>query len=155
MIRDDTAELAELCFSLTIEVMRMNQNEVDEIRTAGAQVAAWLKAENSAGELRKLNATLKEQKQMRHWLMRRNIDALLDTRDRIKGPLVTEEQFRLLFDPEVEQSWLHRQLLVVSVVQRLHELGFKPGDRAEVAAAMADEDKEHPEDIGYMKGEES
>ncbi|MGJ6965160.1 hypothetical protein ACSDR0_24940 [Streptosporangium sp. G11] len=155
VIRDDTAELAELCFSLTIEVMRMNQNEVDEIKTAGAQVAAWLKAENSAGRLREFNATLKEQKRMRHWLMRRNIDALLDTSDRIDGPLVTEEQFRLLFDPEVEQSWLHRQLLVVSVVQRLHELGFKPEDRAEVAAAMADEDKEHPEDIGYMKGEES
>lgn len=155
LIRDDTAELADLCFSLTIEVMRMNQNEVDEIRAAGAQVAAWLKAENSAGKLREFNATLKEQKRMRYWLMRRNIDALLDTSNRIEGPLITDDQFRLLFDPEVEQAWLHRQLLVVSVVQRLHELGFKPEDRAEVAAAMADEDKEHPEDVDYINGKES
>ncbi|MFI6802175.1 hypothetical protein [Streptosporangium canum] len=154
-IRDDTAELAELCFSLTIEVMLMNQNEIAEIKAAGTQVAAWLKAENSAGKLREFNSTLKEQRRMRHWLMRRNIDALLDTANRIEGPLVTENQFRLLFDPEVEQAWFHRQLLIVSVVQRLHELDFKPGDRAEVAAEMAAEEKEHPEDIDYMKGEES
>lgn len=155
VIRDETADLAELCFSLVIEVMRMNQGEIDEIKAAGAQVATWLKAENSAGKLRAFNATLKEPRQMRHWLMRRNIDALLNTGSAIDGPLITENQFRLLFDPEVEQAWFHRQLLIVSVVQRLHELGFKPEDRAEVVAALAAEDDEHPEDIAYMKGEES
>ncbi|MEV0971069.1 hypothetical protein [Microtetraspora glauca] len=154
VIRTDTAELAELCFSFVIEVMRMNQNEIDEIKAAGAQVAAWLNAENSAGQLRAFNATLKEPRRMRHWLMRRNVDALLDQDSGIGGPLITENQFRLLFDPEVEQAWFHRQLLIVSVVQRLHELGFTPADRAEVAAAMADEEKEHPEDIDYMKGDE-
>ncbi|MEU8037773.1 hypothetical protein [Streptosporangium sp. NPDC049078] len=153
VIGDDTADLAELCFSLVIEVMRMNQNEVDEVKAAGAQVAAWLNAENSAGQLRRFNATLKEQKQMRHWLMRRNIDALLDAESGIDGPLITENQFRLLFDPEVEDAWFHRQLLLVSVVQRLHELKFNPGDRAEVAAEMATEEKDHPEDIEYMKDE--
>lgn len=154
VICDDTAELAELCFSFLIEVMRVNQNEIDEIKAAGAQVAAWLMAENSAGQLRRFNATLKEQRQMRHWLMRRNIDALLNPVGGVDGPLITENRFRLLFDPEVEQAWLHRQLLVVAVVQRLHELGFTPGDRAEVAAMTAEE-REHPEDIEYMKGEES
>ncbi|MEU9885861.1 hypothetical protein [Sphaerisporangium sp. NPDC051011] len=156
VIREETADLAELCFSLVIEVMRMNKVEMDEIKAAGAQVAAWLKAENSAGRLRAFNATLKDQPRMRHWLMRRNIDALLDSNSAIEGPLITENQFRLLFDPEVEQAWFHRQLLVVSVVQRLHELGFKPEDRAEVAAALAaEEDEQHPEDIAYMNGEES
>ncbi|WP_066946586.1 hypothetical protein [Microtetraspora fusca] len=154
VIRTDTAELAGLCFSFVTEVMRMNQNEIDEIKAAGAQVAAWLNAENSAGQLRAFNATLKEPRRMRHWLMRRNLDALLAQDGGISGPLVSESQFRLLFDPEVEQAWFHRQLLIVSVVQRLHELGFKPVDRAEVAAAMADEEKEHPEDIDYLKGEE-
>ncbi|GGO71122.1 hypothetical protein [Nonomuraea cavernae] len=154
VIRADTAELAELCFSFVIEVMRMNQNEIDEIKAAGAQVASWLNAENSAGRLRAFNATLKEPRRMRHWLMRRNIDALLDQDSGIDGPLITEHQFRLLFDPEVEQAWFHRQLLIVAALQRLHELGFKPADRAEVAAAMADEEKEHPEDMDYLKGDE-
>ncbi|MEW9534158.1 hypothetical protein [Microbispora sp. NPDC049125] len=155
VIRDDAADLAELCFSLVIEVMRMNQNEIGEIKAAGAQVATWLNAENSAGQLRAFNATLKEQSRMRHWLMRRNVDALLARESGIEGPLITDNQFRLLFDPEVEQAWFHRQLLVVSVVQRLHELGFKPADRAEVAAEMAAEEADNPEDIAYMKGEES
>ncbi|MDX3099967.1 hypothetical protein [Nonomuraea angiospora] len=155
VIRADTSELAELCLSFVSEVTRMNQNEIDEIKTAGAQVAAWLKAENSAGQLRAFNATLKDQPRMRHWLMRRNIDALLGTANGIDGPLISESQFRLLFDPEVEQAWFHRQLLVVTVVQRLHELGFAPADRAEVAAAIADEENEHPEDLDYLKGEES
>ncbi|MEV4010952.1 hypothetical protein AB0J35_10665 [Nonomuraea angiospora] len=155
VIRTDTSDLAELCLSFVSEVTRMNQNEIDEIKNAGTQVAAWLKAENSAGQLRAFNATLKDQPRMRHWLMRRNIDALLGTTNGIHGPLITESQFRLLFDPEVEQAWFHRQLLVVTVVQRLHELGFAPADRAEVAAAIADEENEHPEDLDYLKGEES
>ncbi|WP_206068954.1 hypothetical protein [Nonomuraea composti] len=155
VIRKDTSELAELCLSFVSEVTRMNQNEIDEIKTAGAQVAAWLMAENSAGQLRAFNATLKDRPRMRHWLMRRNIDALLGSAKGIKGPLITENQFRLLFDPEVEQAWFHRQLLVVSVVQRLHELGFAPADRAEVAAEMAGEASEHPEDLDYLKDEES
>ncbi|WP_214104947.1 hypothetical protein [Acrocarpospora catenulata] len=149
----DAADLAELSFSLVTEVMRMNQNEVDEIRSAGAQVAAWLAAENSAGKLREFNATLKEQKRMRHWLMRRNIDTLLAPVPGVDGPLITDDQFRLLFDPEVEQAWFHRQLLVVSVVRRLHELGFTPADRAQVAADLAAEDND--EDVAFMKGEES
>ncbi|MFI0425025.1 hypothetical protein [Spongiactinospora sp. 9N601] len=32
VLRDETSALAELCFSFTTEVMRMNQNEIDEIR---------------------------------------------------------------------------------------------------------------------------
>ncbi|MFI7449700.1 hypothetical protein ACIBQX_19550 [Nonomuraea sp. NPDC049714] len=151
LIRKDTTELAELCLSFVSEVTRMNQNEIDEIKAVGAQVATWLKAENSAGQLRAFNATRKDQSRMRYWLMRRNIDALLGTADRIDGPLITESQFRLLFDPEVDQAWFHRQLLVVSVVQHLHELGFAPADRAEVA----EEHQEHPEDLDYLKGEES
>ena len=155
VIPGDTAELADLCFSFVIEVMRMNQNEINEIRTAGAQVAAWLKAENSAGQLRNFNSTLREPRRMRHWLMRRNIDALLNPNSGLDGPLVTEHQFRLLFDPDVDQAWLHRQLLLVSVVERLHELDFTPADRGEVAAAMAADDVEHPDDITYMKGEDT
>lgn len=153
-LRPDSADLAELCFSLVTEVLRMNQNEIDAIRAAGSQVAAWLAAENSAGKLREFNATLKEPKRMRHWLMRRSLDALLIPVAGVNGPLITEEQFRLLFDPEVEQAWFHRQLLVVSAVQRLHELGFKPADRAEVAAELASEEADNPEDIAYMKGED-
>lgn len=153
VIRRDTAELAGLCLSFVTEVMHVNQNEIDEINTAASQVAAWLYAENSAGKLRAFNATLKSQREMRHWLRRRNIDALLDPSKGVKGPLITESQFRLLFDPEVEQSWLHREVFVVAVVQRLHELGFAPADGAEVAAEMAEED--HPEDIAFLNGEES
>jgi hypothetical protein len=154
VVREDTGDLARLCFSFVTEVMLMEQKELDEIKEAGAQVAAWLGAQNSAGQLRAFNATLREPSRMRHWLMRRNIDALLDSGSAIKGPLVTENQFRLLFDPEVEHAWFHRQLLVVSVIQRLHEMGFSPADRAEVAAEMAEDEADHPDDIEYAKGEE-
>ncbi|WP_063843165.1 hypothetical protein [Sphaerimonospora mesophila] len=155
VIRADAADLAELTFSLVTEVMRMNQKEIDEIKAAGAQVAAWLAAENSAGKLREFNATLKDQKRMRHWLMRRNVDALLSPVPGVDGPLITDDQFRLLFDPEVEQAWFHRQLMVVSVVRQLHERGFAPADRAEVVADLAAEEEDNPDDIAYMKGEES
>ncbi|GAA5075671.1 hypothetical protein GCM10023259_078420 [Thermocatellispora tengchongensis] len=154
VIREETDALAELCLSFVTEVMLMNQNEVDEITAAGAKVAAWLHAENSAGRLRAFHATLKDPPRMRRWLMRHNIDTLLDPAVESESPLITERQFRLLFDPEVEQAWFHRQVLAVAVVQRLHELGFRPADRAEVAAAMAEEDAEHPEDAEFVKGEE-
>ncbi|GGO20261.1 hypothetical protein GCM10010116_40610 [Microbispora rosea subsp. aerata] len=155
VIGADAADLAELCFSLVTEVMRMNQNEIDQIKAVGARVAAWLAAENSAGKLREFNATLKDPKRMRHWLMRRNIDSLLSPVAGVDGPLITDDQFRLLFDPEVEQAWFHRQLLVVSVVHQLHERGFAPDDRAEVAADLAAEEEDNPDDIAYLKGEES
>ncbi|GII76646.1 hypothetical protein Sru01_16280 [Sphaerisporangium rufum] len=155
VVRDDTADLAELCFSLVTEVLTMNQHETDEIRAAGRQVAAWVAAENSAGALRQFNATVRDKSRMQHWLRRRNLDALLDPKSPIEGPLITEEQFRLLFDPEVEHAWFHRQLLTVSVVQRLHELDFRPADGAEVAAALKDEDLERAEDKAFLNGEES
>ena len=155
VIHPDAADLAGLCLSFVTEVMHVNQSEIDEINAVGAQVAAWLRAENSAGALRAFNATLKNPKEMRYWLRRRTIDTLLDPNAAVEGPLITERQFRLLFDPEVEQAWLHRELLVVSVVQRLHELGFKPEDGAEVAAEMAEEEQDHPEDSAFLDGEES
>lgn len=155
VIREDTSALAELCLSFVSEVTQMNQSEIDEIKAAGTQVAIWLKAENSAGPLRAFNATRQEPARMRYWLMRRNIDALLKPVDGLEGPLITESQFRLLFDPEVEQAWFHRQLLFVSVVQRLHELGFAPEDGAKVAAEMRDDNSEHPEDLDHFKDEES
>jgi hypothetical protein len=148
VVRRNTRELAEVCFSFVTEVTRMNQTEIDAINIVGGRVAAWLQGENSAGQLRAFNATLKDPPRMRHWLMRRNIDALLGQANGIDGPLVTENQFRLLFDPEIEQAWFHRQLLIVSVVEHLHRLGFAPADRAE-------DDPEHPEDLDYLKGEES
>ncbi|MFG1711183.1 hypothetical protein ACFLIM_49335 [Nonomuraea sp. M3C6] len=40
VIREDSSDLAELCLSFVNEVTRMNQNEIDEIKAAGAQVAA-------------------------------------------------------------------------------------------------------------------
>lgn len=155
VVRPETGELAELCMSFLIEVMRMNQSEVDEINAVGRQVAAWLYAENSAGQLRAFYATLKDPKRMRSWLRRRDLDGLLDPDKGSEGPLITEYQYRLLFDPEVESAWLHREVLLVSVVQRLHELGFKPADRAEVAAELQEEETDHPEDRVFLNEEES
>lgn len=155
VVRSDTGDLAALCMSFLIEVMRMNQTEVDEINAVGRRVAAWLYADNSAGKLREFYTTLKDPRRMRRWLHRRDLDGLLDPDRRTEEPLITERQYRLLFDPEVESAWLHREVLVVSVVQRLHELGFKPADGAEVAAELKEEELDHPEDREFLGEEES
>jgi hypothetical protein len=54
------------------------------------------------------------------------------------GPLYTEAQFRLLFDPD-ERGWLNRSLLLVAVIERLHKLGWRPEDGVELAADVAAE----------------
>ncbi|WP_221891487.1 hypothetical protein [Microbispora sp. KK1-11] len=43
-------------------------------RSADCSGHPHLARPNSAGKLREFNATLKDQKRMRHWLMRRNVD---------------------------------------------------------------------------------
>ncbi|SDG62450.1 hypothetical protein SAMN05421505_10611 [Sinosporangium album] len=151
--REDIVELAELCLSFVVEVMHVKQSEVDQINALGRQLAAWFVAKGSAGELRKFNATLRDGRRMRHWLRRTNLDALLDPKKPVDGPLISEAQFRMLFDPEEEQAWLHRELLIVALSQYLHELEFDPTDRAEVAAEIADED-DHPEDNEFIEGED-
>jgi hypothetical protein len=54
------------------------------------------------------------------------------------GPLYTQAQFRLLFDPD-ERGWLNRSLLLVAVIEELHRLGWRPEDGAELAEAVAAE----------------
>lgn len=154
VVRPEMGDLAELCLSFLIEVMRMNQSEIDEINAVGRKVAAWLYAENSAGKLRAFNATLKNPRAMRTWLRGRDLDGLLDRDRAAEGPLITEHQYRLLFDPEVESAWLHREVLVVSVVQRLHELGFTPADGAEVATEIREEEMDHPEDRAILRDDD-
>lgn len=109
--------LAETCFSYASKVLMLSETESHEIRKLAHKIA-----EEVSGDLSELKKYLQAQKQpktLREWLHRKAVDTTL--RSRTREPFVTEQQWLLLFDSE-ERNYLHRDLLFLGVLAKVHEL---------------------------------
>ncbi|WP_157180450.1 hypothetical protein [Protofrankia coriariae] len=129
-VRDLDRDLAALCFSFAKEVLYVEQRDVDEIRALARNVATVVAARKTQSELKKFQVAYRDQNpaRLRKWIddhavrwMLRSADLPTDA----TGPFITVPQTRLLFDPD-HQTRLHRQLLLVAVLEHLHEMGWHP-----------------------------
>lgn len=147
LLTGTAAELVMLCFSYATEVMEMNTKDIDRIRALATNVAAVLAEDRETGPLKKYQVAHRKPADLKHWFKRSSIAWLLrpPAGDGTAGadgatPLITDEQWRLLFDPD-GQGREYRDLLFIAVLERLHELGWRPDDPETAAELAADDDE--------------
>jgi hypothetical protein len=150
-----TVQLTNLCFTYVTEVLGMDDSSLQEIRAVAGRVAVMLSEESSAGKLKEFYSTFQQPARLRGWLRRRALDWTLDPRTGPETPLVTTRGYELLFDPGLDtQAWFHRELFLISVLEQLHELKWQPGDAAQVAKQLRDDDELDPVDQALIDEEE-
>jgi hypothetical protein len=134
----ETQALTRLCLSFVTEVLQVKERDVERITELAGRIAGLIAAGPEPGRLKRYEQAQRDPRQLQAYLKREAIAWALHSRQ--EQPLVTSEQWRLLFEPD-GQSWYHRDLLLMSVLQRLAERQWQPaGEPADDAAARAARD---------------
>jgi hypothetical protein len=151
-LRPTTTALADICFSYVIEVLRMDDASLQEIR-ATAQRVATLVAQESAGSFNEFRSKIKQPAQLRAWFRRESVTWLLAPPNDAKAPLITPQAYELLFDPDPDnQAWFHRDLLLIATLDELHRREWRPVG-ADKALEQLREDAD-PEDEDFINEQE-
>ncbi|GAB3119604.1 hypothetical protein GCM10027160_33960 [Streptomyces calidiresistens] len=142
-LREDRRSLSALLRTFAEKVMQVQEKDLAEIRAVARKLAYRLSKEESWSGLKQLRMHLREPAGLRRWLTSEGITwACLDpegsengVKKELEGPLVSERAYLLLLDPSPNsRAWLHRDLLLVGVLEELDRLGWHlKGDRAEEA----------------------
>lgn len=148
--------LAELCYDYADKVMRMDKDNLEEIRATGRRVATIINAAPNAGKLTEFYSLFKSQSRLLSWLQRQSVEWVRHRRDSQDGPLLTTNGLGLLFDPDFENpAWFHRQMLLAAVTEELFRLGWRPEDGAgSEIEALWDVDELDVEFVGAAGGED-
>lgn len=109
--------LTETCFSYATKVLMLTETDSAEIRKLAHKIAEEVSGDFS--ELKKYLQAQKQARTLKEWLRRKSVDITL--RSRAREPFVNERQWLLLFDSE-ERNYLHRDLLFLGVLAKVHEL---------------------------------
>jgi len=135
----ETQPLTGLCLSFATEVLQVKQGDVERIDELAGRVAGLIAAGPEPGRLKKYEQAQRDSRQLQAYLKREAVEWALHSGQ--EQPLVTSEQWRLLFDPD-GQGWFCRDLLFVSVLQSLAALKWRPEGAAadDVAAREALDD---------------
>ncbi|MGW7516397.1 hypothetical protein ACWGJ2_12460 [Streptomyces sp. NPDC054796] len=125
---DEAGALVGLLNSYTTKVVRMHENDLAELRGVARRIAVILHQETTPGKLRMLRNHLKgSSKPLRNWLTAEAVTWALTPPEGHTGPLLSERAHVLLFDPGADNpAWLHRDLLLIHVLEELNRLGWKP-----------------------------
>ncbi|WP_155346705.1 hypothetical protein [Acrocarpospora pleiomorpha] len=116
--------LTELCLSYVTEVLHVNQRDVDRVKELAARVAGVLAAKPERGTLKSYEHMHRESRRLEGWLKEQAVRWTLQPDQ--EGSFVTDEQWRLLFDSD-GRSRLHRDILLISVLQELSQLNWLKG----------------------------
>jgi hypothetical protein len=119
----ETEALARICHSFATEVLQVQERDAERIKELADRIAGLIAARPESGRLKKYEAAQRDSRQLQAYLKREAVDWAL--RSGQAQPLVTDDQWRLLFEPD-SQSWLHRDLLLISVLQSLAARGWRP-----------------------------
>jgi hypothetical protein len=130
----ETAALARLCTSFATEVLGMEERDMRQIQELGGRIAVLLARHPERGTVKKYEHVHRNSRQLQAWLRRNGVSWLLESGQ--KEPLITAEQWRLLFEPDA-QAWFCQDLLLIAVLEALAADGRfagtadEPGTRAD------------------------
>jgi hypothetical protein len=119
----ETEALAGLCLSFSTEVLNVTQRDAEQIAELAGHLAGLIAARPEPGKLKKYEAAQRDSRQLQALLKRDAVDWALDSHH--SQPLVTSEQWRLLFEPD-SRGWFYRDLLLISVLQALAARDWRP-----------------------------
>lgn len=143
----ETEALTGLCLSFVTEVLHVKERDAERINELAGRVAGLIAAQLEPGRLKRYEQAQRDSRQLQAYLKREAVDWAL--RSGNAQPLVTDEQWRLLFEPD-GQGWFHRDLLFIGVLKALAERGWRPGtDSADDPAA-----REELDDAALNDGED-
>jgi len=118
-----TAALAGICLDYAQEVLGVKENDVTRIRELAARLGGRIAAEPAAGNLKRFQQAHRDPRALQSYLKRAAVDWALRSGE--KEALCTDQQWRLLFDPD-SQSYLARDLLFIAVLENLAGRGWQP-----------------------------
>ena len=127
--------LAAACSSYATKVLQVSDTDLDQINQLAARIADVVNTEDDK-DLKKFLQARKKMTTLRAWLQRESVNRTLRTQE--PDPFITEQQWRLLFDAD-DRVFLHRDLLLIGVLNHLHEL--RPAWRSQ------NHDDSSPEDL--------
>ncbi|WP_051407580.1 hypothetical protein [Nocardia sp. CNY236] len=125
----ETEALAQLHRSFIEEVFGVAQRDVDQITRLGNSIGALLLEAPERGMLKQFEHAQSDPMRLQAWLKRSATKWTLERK--VTEPLVTTEQWRLLFEPG-DRVRFHRDLLFVAVLEHLARnqwLAGTPNDR--------------------------
>lgn len=134
VVPGEVPHLVSLCFSYAIEVLQVNDKDIARIQKLAEHIAEALEPHRERGALKGYESAHRDTRRLQDWLRKWAVHwALLPPKDQKvppedqKGPFVTSEQWRLLFDSD-GRSWLHRDLLFIAVLEQLSQRGWRADD---------------------------
>lgn len=133
----ETVVLAQLCMSLSTEVLGVEERDMRQIGELGGRIAALLAEQPERGTVKEYERVHRDPRLLQGWLKRKGVFCLLQRGE--AAPLVTPEQWRLLFDPD-SQGRFYQDLLLITVLQALAGCGFAVGAGDEPGARSDRED---------------
>ncbi|MGW5725180.1 hypothetical protein [Nocardia beijingensis] len=124
----ETVELAGLYQSFIKEVLGVPQREVDQIVRLGDRIGQLLRKQPQRGTLKEFEHVQSDPGRLQGWLKRQATAWTLQRG--VSEPLITTEQWRLLFEPS-DRVRYHRDLLFVAVLEHLATHSWLTGTPAE------------------------
>lgn len=121
----ETPPLAMLCRSFVTEVLKVDERDAARITELAGRIAGLIAAGPEPGPLKRFEHVQRDSRQLQAYLKREAVDWALHSGQDL--PLVSAEQWRLLFDPDRE-GWFNRDLLFISVLQALAAANWRPAD---------------------------
>ncbi|WP_156094857.1 hypothetical protein [Nocardia lijiangensis] len=112
----ETSALAEVYRSFIKEVFDVAQRDVDQIVRLGSGIGELLREKPQRGTLKEFEHAHSDAAKLQSWLKRQATAWTLHRG--VAEPLVTTEQWRLLFEPG-DRVRFHRDLLFISVLEYL------------------------------------
>lgn len=119
----ETEALTRICLSFAVEVLQVKERDAERITELAGRIADLIAAQPDPGRLKGYEHAQRDSRQLQAYLKREAVDWAL--RPGRAQPLLTDEQWRLLFEPD-GQGWFHRDLLLMCVLQALAARGWPP-----------------------------
>jgi hypothetical protein len=115
----ETPDLGALCSDYAIKVLDVNESDNAQIRGAAVAIAAQVSEDESL--FKKFAVASRSRRELQGWLRRQAVDHVRYSKE--PQPFITERQWLLLFDSA--DQFLHRDLLLIAVLEEVHKLDPK------------------------------
>jgi hypothetical protein len=138
----ETPDLGALCSDYAMKVLDVNESDNAQIRGVAVAVAARVSEDES--QFKKFAVASRSRRDLQGWLRRQAVDHVRYSKE--PEPFITERQWLLLFDSA--DQYLHRDLLLIAVLEEVQKLDPKWRRDDPDARKEADSDLDTPDEEG-------